>query len=389
MQKEGARKSPMDIINPLLNPFYIKRTCPKCIQEFYPGDCRIVSTITHGKELKPAPTGWQQLVSRVMPEQIKGAYVLELAYRECPHCQYPLPANIELVDNINIAIIGDTFSGKSHYMAALIHQIRQGLLQRADRYARFACLTQKVEGDFIRDVLNPLFKDKISPPLTQKVTPPLIYELIMAPSPEHPARRLNLILHDTPGEKLADQANTLQEARYVLNADAIVFLADPMSMEEIFDVLPPFLQKKPPIVRPALNVLNSVITLLENYRGLGAGARLSSTPIAITLPKSDLLKQLTTVQKPFSFLKQPVYNGSINLEDIQRVDQEVRELLEGYNQRALLAATQKFAKVNFFATSATGYAPDKNNVYPAVEPCRCLDPILWILYQLDVIHAYS
>src|SRR5436305_207282 len=190
MQKEGARKSPMDIINPLLNPFYIKRTCPKCIQEFYPGDCRIVSTITHGKELKPAPTGWQQLVSRVMPEQIKGAYVLELAYRECPHCQYPLPANIELVDNINIAIIGDTFSGKSHYMAALIHQIRQGLLQRADRYARFACLTQKVEGDFIRDVLNPLFKDKISPPLTQKVTPPLIYELIMAPSPEHPASGL-------------------------------------------------------------------------------------------------------------------------------------------------------------------------------------------------------
>src|SRR6185437_6820185 len=98
------------------------------------------------------------------------------------HCGYLLPSNIEQVENINIAVIGDTFSGKTHYIAALIHQIQQGELQHADRYARFSCMTQDVEREYIRDVIKPLFEDKQAPagtlPAVDINRPPLIYELI-------------------------------------------------------------------------------------------------------------------------------------------------------------------------------------------------------------------
>ncbi len=156
----------------LQDALYIKRTCPNCIKKFYPGDCRIISTTTKGKVLAAAPTGWKQILARINPVPLNRDYVLELASRECPHCHYYLPVNIERVENISIAVVGDTFSGKSHYIAALIHQMRQGEIQRIDQFTRFDCLTQGIESEYIRDVMKPLFEDKQSPPPTQMSTDP-------------------------------------------------------------------------------------------------------------------------------------------------------------------------------------------------------------------------
>ncbi|HEV2663104.1 MAG TPA: hypothetical protein VGU68_21015, partial [Ktedonobacteraceae bacterium] len=67
------------------NAIYIKRTCPSCIEEFFPGDCEIVSpTIVDaatGKHatLKPAPAGWRKHAARINPEPITGNLVLQLA----------------------------------------------------------------------------------------------------------------------------------------------------------------------------------------------------------------------------------------------------------------------------------------------------------------------
>lgn len=390
----------MNIKKVISNSVYVTRTCPQCIKEFYPGDCDIVSTTTidpatnTNKVLKKAPkSGWQQQRSRMNPEPIQRDLVFELACRKCPHCGYLLPPNIELVDCLNIAIVGDIFSGKSHFIAAIIHQLRRGELTRADRFTSFECLTQEEEDIYTRDVIRPLFEGKRPPLATQpkqigeENRRPLIYELIMSPSPQHPARRVNLILYDASGEDLAVKQRMVTFSKYVLNANAIIFLADPVSMPEIYKVLPDFLQNRVVTGRTSSSVLSSISTLIGNFHGSDAQAWRKSTPIAITLTKSDLLKQLTTVRKPFSFHKRPVYNGTINLQEMDIIDREVRQLLEGYNERMLLQIALQFPKVKFFATSATGYAPNKDGTYPDVDPCRCLDPILWILYQLNIFHV--
>ena len=382
----------MGLLDQALNNLYIQRVCPSCIQSFYPGDCRIISTTTKGKVLEDAPIGWKRHVSRMYPKPLKGHYVLELACRECPNCGYALPPNIELVENLSIAIVGDTYSGKSHFIAALIHQMRQGNLQGANQFARFNCLTQDVEQIYQRDVIQPLFEKKRTPDSTQNAIdinrPPLIYELIITPDPERPPRHLNLILYDASGEDLATRERMVQFSRYVLHANAMVFLADPMSMPEIFKLLPPHLQQKYQTTgRRVTSVFNSILSLIEQYRGQDAGARLASTPIAITLAKSDLLKQLTAIQKQYSFLKKPTYNGTVNLQELDQIDQEVRQLLQDYGEQTLLNAAYKLSNIKFLATSATGYAPDQNGIYPTVDPCRCLDPIAWILYKLDILHT--
>ena len=138
-----------------------KRLCPLCVRELYPGDCRIVSRIT-GKELKPAPTGrLERQLARRNPESLLGPrYVNELASRECPHCGYLLPYNIESVENKSVVVVGDTYAGKSHYLAALIHQIEEGEMQGPHQYIRFVCLTDDVRLEYTTNYLDRLFNKK-------------------------------------------------------------------------------------------------------------------------------------------------------------------------------------------------------------------------------------
>lgn len=379
-------------MNPV-DPFYVKRLCPYCIQEFYPGDCKIVSTRNKGTVLVDAPTGLKRQLARRNPERLDGPkYLKEMACRVCPHCGHELPYNIERVDNISIAVVGDTYSGKSHFIAAFIHQLRDGLAGTdARRYVRFECLTQEVEDAYLKNFYEPLFIKKqrlaATQPAIDPTREPLIYELVIRESKDHPAKKINLNVYDAAGEDQANQSRVVQYSQYILNSDAIIFLADPITMPKIFASLPPHLQNAPVTGRKTATVLNTIIRIYERHKGLEPGSRLVSVPIAITLSKSDLLKMLRPVSQPYSFLTNPEYNGTVDLREQAIIDREVRELIQEFGDQSLLHTTRNFSKVGYFATSATGFAPNDDDTYPRIEPCRCLDPIFWALYKLHIIKA--
>jgi len=96
--RPGTKKKKAEVGHPMgiMDNVYVKRTCPRCINDFYPGDCEIVSTTSSNKILKgPPKKGMQQHLARMFPVRLDGAYALELACRKCPHCGYLLPPNIE------------------------------------------------------------------------------------------------------------------------------------------------------------------------------------------------------------------------------------------------------------------------------------------------------
>ena len=372
--------------------------CPSCFEEIYIGECRVVSGRTPGKVLKEAPEGWwERRMARLNPERLDiPQYAQELAHRECPNCRYLLPSNIEHVKSITLAVIGDTFSGKSHYIAALIHQIKAEWMGNATGFARFTCLTPEVEKAYTRDYFEPLFLNKKIIDSTLQATKPtwepLIYNLVVYPSPNHPTTVANLMIYDASGEDFAVEDRLVQFARFIFNASAFVFVADPVTMVPIFEQLPPQLQSELQSafelahakIRRAVEGLNSVIDLFERYRGIPDGSSLPDTPIAVMLSKANLLKYIH-LPYDYSFLINPQYGDSVDLQDIHIVDQEVRNLLRIYKQGDLLAATRRFEKVKFFATSATGEPPNESGYFTKVEPCRCLDPVLWILHQFGII----
>ncbi len=93
-----------------------KIRCPFCAKEYRLGEFAIYSE-TAGAVAKEAPkTTWQRFTSGVRVQPLEGKEnTLARNLRQCPNCGGVLPFNIEYVeDNITIAVIGDSYSGKSH-----------------------------------------------------------------------------------------------------------------------------------------------------------------------------------------------------------------------------------------------------------------------------------
>lgn len=353
----------------------VKYLCPSCIEEFYLGDCDIISTIT-GKELKTAPTGgWlERQRARVYPEPLTGRkYVLGLARRSCVNCGYILPENIERASNLRIAVIGDIASGKSTYIASLLHQMQHEWTPGDNGSFRLICLTPDVEAELSGRNSGPLFHDRrvlpSTPPAQNENKTPLIYELAVRESPKSPVRVTDLIFYDGASEDYLSTQRMAQFARYIFYAHAIIFLVDPNTMPGISHQLPS--ERRP------AHLLRSILNMRESFYGLNNTNRLL---VAITISKSDLLKYLHPSVLSYTFLSKPTYSGRFDLKDAEAVNKEVQAIIQDAGQSDLLALARGLEQVNFFAVSATG-------TYPFVDPYRCLDPILWILYKLGVIRG--
>ncbi|MFL5629517.1 MAG: hypothetical protein ACJ788_28415 [Ktedonobacteraceae bacterium] len=270
-------------------------------------------------------------------------------------------------------------------MVALLRQMQEWV-QRNSGSLRLTCLTQEVEAEFFRDYLDPVFHDKrVLPPTrpTQGINKnPLIYELETRKASKYPARKINLILYNDASEDYIPPERMVQFVRHFFFANAIILLVDPNTIPEISGRLPQGLQYSTSTGRSASRLLNSILEVLKQYHGSDAR---NDLPVAITISKSDLLKYNELIDSSYRFFSSPTYSGGLDLQDRRAVDKEVRKIIREIGDESLLLAAQKLKQVNFFAVSATGQAPDESGTYPSITPYRCLDPILWILYELGII----
>lgn len=369
-----------------------KLLCPACIEAFYPGDCRIISQVT-GEVLKPAPSGWMtKQLSRRNPELLTTPqYLSKMASRECPNCGYLLPYNIELAENVSIAVVGDIFSGKSSYIASLIYLIETRWAKDNNKISQITCLTEDIRRQYTDMIQRRQTLNATQPFAHRHRYGPLIYEIKLKDRSKHSFKRINLILYDGSGEDQSSVVRMEHYARYVLHANAIIFLIDPFSISEIYNKLPDFLQLRYKwilnVPERSYHLVNSTIELFKSYYGSKAKEHLQSIPIAMMLSKSDMFKYVVSTTSLHGFLSSCKYSEYVDLQDIGAIDKEVRALIRDSSEHILLRVAQKFSKVNFFATSATGCEADESGQYPFIDPCRCLDPLLWILYQLDMLQA--
>ncbi|MBX5456724.1 MAG: hypothetical protein IRZ31_07460 [Thermogemmatispora sp.] len=376
--------------------------CPSCCERIYPGACAIVSlpelqsqSLATLVPLREPPRGLRRFFSILFPTSLMGEqFTRKQAVRICPHCQYPLPYNIERTRQVTIAIIGDVSSGKSVYIAVLLRLLEQGAFLPRDLPAKLPCLTPEARERYERDYGKPLFVDRMVPRGTPRAIDtthqPIIYEIGMRLEPDLPPTRFNLVIYDTSGEDYVIQARQVQYAPYVLNADAIIFMLDPVAIPAVRASLP-----NDPHFRYGHNLalghpLDSFSKIVQPL--VQARAR-RPRPLAITLSKADLLKKLRPVGQQYGFLKRaPDYSGGLDLNDLASVDQEVRQLLYEYDLGRFLATVefyqgQLFAPVCYTAVSALGYTPDEQGSIPTVSPWRCLDPFLWVLHELGLLPA--
>jgi hypothetical protein len=296
---------------------------------------------------------------------------------------------METARNIVIAVLGDVTVGKTHFIAACINQMSStGPIRHLKEVTECRALNQDVEKRYLNELYNPLFQDKT--PLggntpaalartdEEKLSKPLIYRLTLRKSSAL-EKIYNLVFYDASGEDLREQETLVNHKSYALDPDAIIYIADPLTIQGI-ESRTPYLRTSD---RAPDYVLRWAIDLIKPYKKLRG--RPLTTPIAITLSKSDLLEYVQPDDAPFKLLDESDHRGGLNLEDIELVSQEIQALLDKYGAFDLLSTQRLSENVCYFATSATGCPPNPDTgKFDRVIPRRCLDPLLWLLFKLGV-----
>src|SRR5579859_3060023 len=197
--------------------------CPFCNFEFHPNDCAVYSTVRSNQNgekllLRQAPVF--HTLARLRRIPLEGPlFTQNAACRQCPRCENFLPYRFELDASFNIAMVGDAFSGKSHYLAALLHQLMSNeIAQQENIRVRLSPMNDLAKSKW-KEFQETLFeRHGLLPgnirfnPATEKeiqgnysIREPLIFRLEIGYLAESVSSVINLVFYDMSGEDIADE----------------------------------------------------------------------------------------------------------------------------------------------------------------------------------------
>ncbi len=308
--------------------------------------------------------------------------------RLCPTCHYELSHDVGQIDQRIVAIIGGSNTGKSVYIAALINRLQHEVGANFD--FGVSMIGDGTRERWMKDFYRPLFENKTlltgtqSATADQSVKIPLIFRLTLKHG--NNIRALNISFFDTAGEDMAnlkvDQLSV--EARYILHADGIIVLLDPLQLDTIRHQLPNAnLPKADQMARPNF-IVERLRELFEQYYGL-PGSKKIKTPVAFTFSKVDTLKPILSPDS--ALLRVGEHFGKLDLQDVQSVSTEIGNYVQAWiNPGFYKDVDLWFANYRFFGISSLGRRPDANNRLADVPNSRRVeDPFLWLLHQFNLI----
>lgn len=305
--------------------------------------------------------------------------------RVCPTCHYELTQDAGEVEEHIIAVIGGRGTGKSTYIATLIQRLEHevgrnfnaGVLAKGDNTRR----------RYERDFYGPLYRDKQLIPPTQvddiTTRAPMVFRITFNSN----RQVANLVLFDTAGENMESFDAMTQQTKYILYADGVIFLLDPLQIDAVRDQLQGISSNPLPPRMPNSEPRYIVERLRELYEAQGAvkASQKVDKPIAFTLAKMDVLEPILD---PASG---PIVHGSgqhlgyLNGPDVQAVNTVIDSHLRTWMGEAFSEKVkQNFNKYAYFGVSPLGREP-ANGKIDSVAPTRVEDPLLWILGQLGII----
>ena len=154
--------------------------------------------------------------------------------RVCPNpgCQHDLPAGYcsSSYRNLIIPIFGALNSGKSTYLAVLIHEMSSRVARELD--ATFTHRDDQTQNQYANLMARPLFKEGLVLPATtagEGLTPtsPLVYRLRYN---SKKAQSVNLVFFDAAGEDMAEEHQRDRYEPYLNAADGVIFIVDPAEL---------------------------------------------------------------------------------------------------------------------------------------------------------------
>ncbi|MFO0572919.1 MAG: hypothetical protein U1A78_02890 [Polyangia bacterium] len=311
--------------------------------------------------------------------------------RVCPFCHNELPRELGLSRSCSIALVGAKEVGKSHYIAVLIHQLRNRI---GDRFqAAFSALDEQTRRRYSQDFESYVFQRRIVIPGTLSaraqigVKYPLIYRFLLEQRGLFVQRPLstNLVFFDTAGEDLGHVDTMSTETRYVAQSQGIIFLLDPLQIPSIRDRMPASVPLPAGTVNP-VEIVERVVDLIRGFRGLKPTQKID-TPVALAFSKIDAVRSLIDQNSPIHRVAN--HDGYFDQSDAEEMNESMRAHVHSWVGPAFDAAIRhNFKHFMYFGLSALGAGPDSDGRLQAgATPFRVEDPLLWVLHRHGIIPA--
>ena len=308
--------------------------------------------------------------------------------RVCPECHNDLPGGYGSIGGRIIALVGPKTSGKSTYVTVLIRELRERVGEYFSAAVnpmddRTAARYEKAHAELFKEGHLP----PMTPPSALDLTYPQLYKVTVPRRSVLGARSLSsaLVFFDTAGEDLESADSTARNVSYLAQADGIILMVDPLQFAAVRDTLSGSADNMPRPGTPPDRIIAIIGQLIRDRRDL-PGNQPISTPLAITLSKTDVLRPL--LDSGSRLTAASAHRGYLDEQDRAETDDEVRALLQDWDGGALRRQAQAdFTQHTYFGMSALGGAPAGPADTPAagIHPLRAEDPVLWLLSRFGLI----
>ncbi len=374
--------------------------CPACWATFSKEEAPYVATHPQlcGDE-HLGPNARQRFIPTEAPEQGYATDALGSLCHEqaCPYCHHKLPPFFAEAKHHIFSLVGGAGSGKSCYLAALVHELERfmprefGLPFRDADPEVNAPLNDMRMRIFATDCFDPdhaahtylkesLYRKVWKDGMYRDMPRPFIYTLSKG-SGAH-----SVVLYNHAAKTCAETNN----CEHLKVTDAIFYHFDPTSDLAFRAVLRDSdipQQDLPPTVTGEQNTLLGDMEIkLRSALQLPAGQKVN-TPLAVIIGKCDFWRTLLGPEP----LLPSVRNGEIKPANIAANSARLRELLFRICPNICTNAEAVSDNVCYFAASALGASPvsapetgSPENQQPGhITPFRVSDPFIWALSSLE------
>jgi GTPase SAR1 family protein len=401
-----------------------KLTCPYCFEQFSfsqiefrclgknPSHCayepddklaryeKLSNPPLRGRIFKAHDSAWRTLRRNITGASGKTLRCVcgERTWEVCPFCHHDLPTGFAEVKTKTIALIGARDSGKSNYIAVLIHELFSDNVG-----AKFDSSIFAWDKDWNNEDTNKRYKDNfekyiyeqniVVPATVSAVTKtnrPLVYKFDVTRqssllSRRRKRKRVSLMaFFDTAGEDLNNIDVMSTEAKYIANSDGIVILLDPLQMAQVRDQLKGSVNLPNKYTEP-IQIIGKTIELIQRFNGLSDQQTKIKIPLAVTFSKIDEILHLFDAGSPIKQASN--HEGYFDVTDAEIVSENIKAHLakwEGGNMDRVLK--NHFLTYSYFGISALGTSPETDGSLSfGAAPFRVVDPVLWILHRQGII----
>ncbi|GGJ32285.1 TRAFAC clade GTPase domain-containing protein [Streptomyces brasiliensis] len=295
----------------------------------------------------------------------------------CTACGARLPEGYLRTPGKLVALAGPVSSGKSTYIAVLVHELLHRLGAELDA-ALLPC-DDDTMADYHERYERHLYEEQHTVPKTAEHDGgrPLVHRLGRTRRGRFGRAReqvLTLVFLDTAGEHFTSRDRMEAQLRYLTAADAVVVLVDPQ------DLSGSPLKDQDGVPGRSGEVLARVLG------HLGGGGKVT-VPVAVALTKADLLWPHLPDNSPLHRTRRP--GPVFDADDRAAVHAELQALLNRWQEHQLDARLRRFCTdYQLFALSTLGTPPQRGGGLGhggVVRPHRVEDPLMWLLHRFGAL----